>query len=123
MTSVNKPRARIQYIGEVPYRLVSKGRGWSSAYGQTWSPAKWACTICGSVVTGDHEAPDKWAAESRCVRNGHAPCAHCGKPLARLNDGCPREHNWRSCPGKTEADRMQPQHAHKGHLARAGATA
>ena len=39
------------------------------------------------------------------------------KPRTR-DDGCPREHNWRACPGKTEADRMQPQHADNHHHGR-----
>lgn len=88
------------------------------------------CPQCdGSMIWGDDEKPWQWLLTdtigfgdhtetrwlTKCARNGHAPCAHCGQPLPRTNDGCPRAHNWRSCPAKTEAHRMQPQHAAPGH--------
>lgn len=121
--SSSKPRVRLWHVGQATFRLVSRERGWSGAYGQDWRYAKWACIDCRAVVTGSDDAPhivNKWNGEpdQNCARNGHAPCRECGQQLPRLNDGCPREHPWRTCPGKTEADRMIPQHAHKGHLER-----
>ena len=122
--SVNKPRVRLFHVGQATFRLVTRDRGWGGPYGQQRRPAKWACIECRAVVEGDDDKP--WVPrryndepDNKCARNGHAPCRICGAILPRLNDGCPREHNWRKCPGKDESDRMLPQHAHKGHLERA----
>lgn len=105
-------------IGRATFTQVSEYRPWG--YGASWdvSPARWACVDCGAKVDGTDERP--WigtrglrnAPDQSCARNGHAPCRACGKLLPRLNDGCPREHRWDLCPEKTEADRLQPQHAH-----------
>lgn len=118
-----KPHTRLYHAGKATYRRTQPDRGWGGPYGQDWRPAEWVCIDCGHVVGGTNEWPNQptngfGAPLNRCQRNGHAPCRLCGKPLPRLDDGCPREHNWRACPGKTEADRMQPQHAHKDHHAR-----
>ena len=130
--SIGKPRTRLYIAGEATYRLISPDRGYGGPYGADRRPAKWACVGCGQMVDGTDtepwvktihfiDRPDGFTWSTACARNGHAPCRACGRPLARLNDGCPREHRWTECPGKTEADRMQPQHAHKGHLSRVGA--
>lgn len=117
-----KPRVRLYAAGQTFFRLVSEVKGWRGPYGQTWCGAKWACIVCGRLVGGDNQKPSPrfrpafgdWPAEwiDVCARNGHAPCAYCGKQLPRLNDACPRAHPWRRCPGKTEAARMVGQHAH-----------
>jgi hypothetical protein len=114
----NKPRVRLYHLGQATFRLVTRDRGWGGAYGQELRPAKWACIACGRKIDGTDDQPWRAPDEIACSRNGHAPCRECGKQLPRLNDGCPREHNWRICPGKTEAHRMTPQHAHKDHLTR-----
>jgi hypothetical protein len=119
----NKPRVRLHHVGQATFRLVTRDRGYGGPYGQYRQPAKWACIECHAIVRGTDERPEvfnRWNGEpdQLCARNGHAPCRECGQMLPRLNDGCPREHRWQVCPGKTEADRMIPQHAHKGHLAR-----
>ena len=110
--SAVKPRTRLHYAGKATYRLVTPDKGWGGHYGQTRKPAKWACIDCGRTISGDNSGPrvdTDWAGEPRdkCQRNGHAPCQRCGAMRPRLDDGCPREHNWRLRPGKTEADRMQ----------------
>lgn len=125
----DKPRTRLFVAGQTVFRRVRMDKGWRGPYGQTPCPAKWACIECGRIVTGTNDAPTglkhpwPWPAGTVrwidvCARNGHAPCAHCGKVLPRLNDGCPRAHPWQRCPGKTEAARMIPQHAAPGHVAR-----
>ena len=120
-TAVSKPRTRLWIAGQATYRLVARDRGWGGAWGQDRRPAKWACIDCGRRLTGTDDQPSvrrkQWSGEwdEVCARNGHAPCRVCGKVLPRLNDGCPREHNWRLCPGKNEPDRMAPQHAAVGH--------
>lgn len=119
----NKPRVRLYHVGQATFRLISRDRGWGGPYGQDRRYAKWACIACGAMVDGTDDTPviyNRWNGEPEqlCARNGHAPCRACGKQLPRLNDGCPREHPWRRCPGKTEADRVNPQHAHAGHLGR-----
>jgi len=121
MTDHSKPRVRLYVVGQATFRLVSRVRGWCGPYGQDWVGAKWACITCGKLVKGDNERPNV-SVKSRgsygvdpCANNGHAPCAYCGKQLPRTNDGCPRAHAWRDCPGKTEADRMVGQHAHAAH--------
>lgn len=119
-----KPRVKLFAAGQTFFRLVREDKGWRGPYGQTRCPAKWACTVCGRLVDGSNEAPmnlkhfwlGTWV--DVCARNGHAPCAYCGKQLPRLNDGCPRAHPWRNCPAKTEANRMLAQHAHPGHIER-----
>ncbi len=119
-----KQRVRLYAAGQAMYRLVTPDRGYGGAYGQTRRPAKWACIECGKTVYGTDEAP--WVVLNRwsgawghvCARNGHAPCAHCGKALPRLDDGCPRAHPWVQCPAKTEASRMIPQHSAAGHVER-----
>lgn len=117
-----KERVRLYAAGQTMYRLVTPDRGWGGCYGQDRRPAKWACIHCHTVVDGDDNKPwyltdtigsgdqaeTRW--RTKCARNGHAPCAHCGTQLPRTNDGCPRAHNWRSCPAKTEDHRMLPQH-------------
>ena len=108
---MKKPDRTVR-VGETTYRLASLGQ--NRGYWQT--PCVWVCTTCGSKTPGTPERP--WYADTACARNGHAPCRLCGKQLARLNCGCPREHAHNRCPAKTEGDRMQPQHAHKGHLVR-----
>lgn len=125
MSHPNKPRVRLFHAGQATFRLVTRDRGWGGPYGQDRRPAKWACIECGATVDGEDNHPwlglnrytDRY--DNRCADNGHAPCRECGQMLPRLNDGCPREHRWTECPGKTEADRMNPQHAHAGHLERA----
>ena len=126
-----KPRTRLYAVGQTTYRLIAWDRGWGGPYGQDRRHAKWACVHCGAKVYGDDDWPvgaftrrgfgqaAHWEPITPCARNGHAPCRACGQMLPRLNDGCPREHRWQICPGKTEADRVQPQHARAGHLARA----
>ena len=123
-----KQRVRLYAAGQTMYRLVRPDKGYGGPYGQTRQPAKWACIHCAAIVDGTDDAPGvridhgigipephrySWA--NPCARNGHAPCAHCGKILPRTDDGCPRAHNWRNCPGKTEAHRMIPQHAAARH--------
>ena len=124
-----KERVRLYAAGQTMYRLVTPDRGWGGRYGQDRRPAKWACIHCGSMIWGDDEKPWQWLLTdtigfgdhtetrwlTKCARNGHAPCAHCGQPLPRTNDGCPRAHNWRTCPAKTEAHRMIQQHSAAGH--------
>ncbi len=117
-----KPRVRLYAAGQTFFRQVSKDHGWGGPYGQYRRPAKWECIYCGRRIDGDNDRP--WPAYQQpfgnwpgrwvdiCARNGHAPCAYCGKQLPRLNDACPRAHPWRRCPGKTEAARMVGQHAH-----------
>ncbi|GAA2178252.1 hypothetical protein GCM10009785_00130 [Brooklawnia cerclae] len=117
-------RARAVVRGKTVYRMVSPDRGWGGPYGQDRKWAWWACVWCGKKVPGTNNAPfvrrhpftGEW--EEVCARNGHAPCARCGAWLPRLNDGCPREHNWTACPGKTEADRVVPQHSASKHRER-----
>ena len=121
--SAVKPRTRLYYAGKATYRLLTPDKGWGGPYGQNRQPARWACVDCGRTIRGEDSGPwidTDWAGKpiDKCQRNGHAPCRLCGKPLPRLDDGCPREHNWRACPGKTEADRMQPQHADNHHHGR-----
>ncbi len=124
--SLPKQRIRLYAAGQTMYRLIRPDKGWGGPYGQDRRPAKWACIHCHTIVDGDNNKP--WVTETfgtsvnveirwrtKCARNGHAPCAHCGKPLPRTNDGCPRAHNWRSCPAKQEGHRMTPQHAAAGH--------
>ena len=111
-----KPRTRLYIVGQATYRRVKRDMGWGGPYGQDRRPARWACIDCGREVWGTDDKP--MYVDNVCSRNGHAPCHACGRKLPRLNDGCPREHNWRICPGKTEADRMNPQHADKGHTKR-----
>lgn len=121
-----KERTRLFIAGKATFRRVQPDKGWRGPYGQTHCLAKWACIECGRTITGDDQRPfvaqNTWNGITDlidvCARNGHAPCAHCGKVLPRLNDGCPRAHPWRRCPGKTEAFRMIPQHTAAGHLAR-----
>lgn len=112
----SKPRVRLYHLGKATYRLVSRDRGWGGRYGNDRRPAKWVCLDCHAMVDGTDERPEPW--DSVCARNGHAPCRVCGQRIPRLNCGCPREHRWNQCPGKTEDDKVQAQHAHKGHLAR-----
>ena len=115
-----KPRVRLYAAGQTMFRQVRKDKGYRGAYGMTRSPAKWACITCGRLIDGDDKAPwvarNTWLGEAWwvdvCARNGHAPCAYCGKQLPRLNDGCPRAHPWKKCPGKTEDDRKVGQHSH-----------
>ena len=123
--SETKKRTRLFYAGKATYRHVTPDRGWGGYYGQTRRPAKWACIDCGRVIDGDDDKP--WidfagAYGAHPCTNGHSPCKACGKQIPRLNCGCPREHQWNLCPGKTKADRQQPQHAHVGHLHRPEAT-
>lgn len=122
--SAPKQRVRLYAAGQAMYRLVALDKGYTGPYSQNRCPAKWACIDCGRIIDGTDDAPDtrfnKWSGkhDNQCARNGHAPCAHCGKKLPRLNDGCPRAHNWRNCPGKTEAHRMEPQHPRPEHQPR-----
>ncbi len=118
-----KPRVRLYVAGQAFYRLVSPEKGWRGPYGQTWCGAKWACVACWKIIPGSNIKPyvgtgftGEWS--EPCARNGHAPCAHCGKQLPRLNDGCPRAHQWNRCPAKTDAARMIAQHAQPGHVER-----
>lgn len=112
---MRKKKTRLYYTGQATFRLVIPER--SRGYG--WMRATWRCIDCGArYYNGTNDNP--YAADSACARNGHAPCRICGTLLARLNDGCAREHAWNRCPGKTEDDRCNPQHAHKGHLERVG---
>lgn len=120
----NKPRVRLYVVGKATYRLISRTKGYRGPYGQDWCGAKWACIDCGRIVEGDDSHPyirletftdyegRRLARGDACAVNGHAPCAYCGKKLPRTNDGCPRAHPRRYCPGKTEADRMVGQHSH-----------
>ena len=119
-----KLRTRLYVDGKATFWRSRADKGWGGAYGQDRRPAQWTCVDCGRRVTGDDDRPSirrKWDGEPDdiCARNGHSPCRSCGKSLPRLNDGCPREHNWRLCPGKDEPDRMGPQHAAAGHKERA----
>ena len=129
--TTTKPRVRLVIAGKATYRRVRRDRGWGGPYGQQRQPARWECIDCGAPVDGSDAEPwpsyttfpdgtGEW--NNRCARNGHAPCWACGQKLPRLNDGCPREHPWHRCPGKTEADRLRPQHAHTGHQPRRGAS-
>ena len=125
-----KPRTRLFYAGKATYRLIRLDRGFGGPYGQQRQPAVWACIDCGHKTPGTNDRPsigrdynhedDDFTGEwqDKCARNGHAPCRLCGAKLPRLNCGCSREHNWRACPNKTEADRLQAQHARKGHCLR-----
>lgn len=126
----NKPRVRLYVVGQATYRLLTPVKGWRGPYGQSWTGAKWICIDCGRKVVGDNDKPfvrltaytdyegRRVESGDPCARNGHAPCAWCGKKLPRTNDGCPRAHSWRICPGKTEGHRMIPQHAAAGHVGR-----
>lgn len=123
-----KPRTRLYHAGQATYRRTRPDRGWGGPYGQNRQPAKWACIDCGRTIRGEDSGPwidTDWAGKpiDKCQRNGHAPCRLCGKQLPRLNCGCPREHRVDLCPGKTEADRMMPQHADNHHHARQETTA
>lgn len=71
---------------------------------------QWECLDCGKQTTTlDDGTPDV----GNCI-NGHCACLHCGKVLPRLKCGCPRPHSWNHCPGKTEADKLYPQHSQPG---------
>ena len=122
-----KVRVRLVIAGKATYRRVRPDRGWGGPYGQDRRPARWACIDCGRIVDGTDDRPMPhrttwWDGQGQwddpCARNGHAPCWACGKPLPRLNDGCPREHVWTRCPAKTEAVAMRAQHAHAEHQPR-----
>ena len=122
-----KVRVRLVIAGTATYRRVRPDRGWGGPYGQDRRPARWACIDCGRIVDGTDDRPMPhrttwWDGQGQwddpCARNGHAPCWACGKPLPRLNDGCPREHVWTRCPAKTEADAVRAQHAHAEHQPR-----
>lgn len=121
--NASKTKTRLYHSGEATYRRVARDRGWGGPWGQTRMPARWACIDCGRVIYGSDDRPNQptqWdgSPDDICQRNGHAPCWACGKQLPRLNCGCPREHNWQHCPGKTEANRMVAQHAASHHRPR-----
>ncbi len=114
------PRKRAVVVGQATFIRIKEDRGYGGPWGQSRQPAKWQCVACGRIVDGTDERPylsrSRWGGRpgrfnNACADNGHAPCRLCKKPLARLNCGCPREHNANVCPGKTAADRVYPTHA------------
>lgn len=110
-------RLRGVVVGKTMFVRVRVDQGWGGCWGQNRMAAKWRCVECGHTVLGDDGRPylrRGWASNrfnDACADNGHAPCRLCGKPLARLNCGCPREHNVNLCPNKTKNDRVFPAHA------------
>lgn len=113
MRVVGACRDGVCSIGDVTLTRASLGR-WGGPYGAKWSAARWVCDTCGRSVRGTDDHPERLG-DLTCVRNGHQPCRLCGTMLPALDCGCPREHQWTSCPGKTEADRITPQHGAAGH--------
>ena len=91
---------------EVTYVLSPRGAN-------PYAADRWVCAQCNRRVDTDPGRPLTERDLGHCV-NGHCTCLHCGKVMARLACGCAREHSWHHCPGKTEADKLCPQHATPG---------
>lgn len=105
-------------IEKATYRLKYLDQGWGGPYGQDRLPATWECVDCHREIPGTDLDPWATGLYRRTCSNGHSPCRACGALLPRLTCGCPREHQWNRCPGKTEDDKMLQQHADRGHNAR-----
>lgn len=90
--------------------VVSRGRGWSGSYGQSWSGPVWECVECGHRIPEHYSGVDRkrLAEHHEC---GHAPCAYCGHLLLRRKDGTPRQHRSNTCPAKDPGFRIEREFA------------
>lgn len=92
-----------------PFTVVDKIATYRGPYNRgparTFHFKDWVCQICGYSIS----ASGLFNAHPRMERHeqlGHSPCEQCGAMLRNREDGSPRRHNWRLCPGKDESYRV-----------------
>lgn len=81
-------------------------RGYGGAYGQDRRWAVWECELCGRRLNGDMSHWGRKQAEAH-QKQGHSPCAFCGKQLLNRKDGTPRQHSHSACPGKNKGFKIE----------------
>ncbi|MCU1408488.1 MAG: hypothetical protein JWM23_568 [Microbacteriaceae bacterium] len=86
--------------------VVKRGRGWSGAYGQTWSGPIWECVDCQYRIPEHCTGIDRQRL-AKHHEHGHAPCERCGKKLLLRKDGTPRQHAHNLCDGKTPGHKIE----------------
>lgn len=88
------------------FEVISRGKGWSGSYGQSWSGPVWQCVECGQRLLEHFTGLDRMRA-AKHHECGHAPCANCGQMLLRRKDGTPRQHAHNRCSGKNPGYKIE----------------
>jgi len=93
------------------FEVVRRERGYGGPYGQNWVGAVWRCVECGLELREWERGKWETARAAEHHEHGHAPCEHCGKPLALRKDSSRRQHAHNRCPGKNAGYKIEREFA------------